>query len=57
MNKKAYMKTAMQVVKIQQTRIICASVTGTTSNVNMTYGRGGSDVARSRGCDDWDDNY
>ena len=57
MNKKAYQKPAMQVVKIQhKCNILSGSpVTGTTNNVNMNYGGGNSGTARSRSFGDWDD--
>lgn len=56
MNKKAYQKPAMQVVKINsRQRLLSGSLTGTTNNANMTYGGGNSGVARSRSFNDWDD--
>jgi len=57
MNKKAYQKPAMQVVKINiRHQLLSGSpVNRTTNNVNMSYGGGGNGVSRSRDFDDWDD--
>jgi len=56
MNKKEYQKPALQVVTIDiRHQLLNASLTGTTNNVNMTYGGGGSGEARSRSLDGWDD--
>ena len=43
MNKKTYMKPAMQVKKIQQAHIICASEPGSNDEVSdkPSYARGG----------------
>jgi len=49
MKKNDYQKPAMQVVKIQQALMLCASITGTKSNVGITGGNiGSSGEARSR---------
>lgn len=55
MNKKEYMKPALRIVRIEHQGIICTSVTGTTNNVNMIYGGGGSGPSRARSFDGWDD--
>ena len=60
MNKQAYQKPALRVVKIQQTSIICTSVTvGSvdSGDTGIGYGGGGSGPARARqhGGIDWDD--
>ena len=57
--KKIYSKPTMKVVRIQQTHIICASVTGTDGNAGLNYGGGGSGPAnaRQRGGFDWDDDW
>ena len=60
MNKKAYQKPALWVVKIEQAHIICASdVTSVNSNADLDYGGGGSGPARARshGGIDWDDEW
>lgn len=61
MNKKAYQKPAMQVVKIQhKCNILSGSpVTGLGTNLTdddaINYGGGNSGTARSRSFGDWDD--
>ena len=61
MNKQAYQKPALRVVKIQQTSIICTSnsVSSVNSNADLNYGGGGSGPARARshGGIDWDDEW
>ena len=53
MNKKTYMKPAMQVKKIQKTHIICASDPGSNDEVSDKpgYARGGWDDDDA----DWDE--
>ena len=55
MNKKTYMKPAMQVKNIQQTHIICASEPGSHDEVSdkPSYARGG--WGDDADWDDWDE--
>ena len=53
MTKKAYMKPAMNVVKIQQQRVICASLDA--NGMNKSLQDETVDTGWSRGNDDWDD--
>ena len=57
--KKYYQKPAMCVARIQQTHIICQSVTDTDTNVLMNYrGRGNGDArVKGQGDDDWYDDW
>ncbi len=52
MTKKEYMKPAMNVVKIQQQRVICASQHGTNTLLQSDE----VDQAWSRGNGGWDDD-
>jgi len=57
MNKKAYMKPAMRVVKIQHQSYILAgsgNVTSTGGNSGIGYGGGGSGNGRSRFLEEFD---
>ena len=57
MNKKEYMKPALQVVTINiRHQLLNTSLTGTTNNASLNYGGGGSGPARSRSFDDWDED-
>ena len=60
MNKKEYQKPTMNVVKIQQTQMLCSSVTGTSNNAGINEDiLPGSGPARARsfgGFDDWDED-
>ena len=57
MNKKAYQKPTLRVVKIEQAHIICASdVTSVGGNAGLNSSiSAGSGPARSRSYSDWDD--
>ena len=57
--KQVYQKPAMCVVRIQQTHIICQSVTGTDGNALMNYrGRGnGESRVKGQGDDDWYEDW
>ncbi|MBQ3789285.1 MAG: hypothetical protein II849_10860 [Bacteroidales bacterium] len=60
MNKKAYQKPQMQVVKIQQIHIICTSdvhtfSTNLTGDDAINYGGGNTGPARSRSNGEWDE--
>jgi hypothetical protein len=57
MNKKAYLKPAMSVVKIQhQSHILAGSLRRVSNNVDLNYGGGGTGEAQSRGYDVWEDD-
>ena len=57
MNKKDYSKPAMRVVKIQHTGMLMTSneVTGTSNDVGLEWGGGGSGPAHARSFGGWDD--
>ncbi|MCR4919722.1 MAG: hypothetical protein K5928_07940 [Prevotella sp.] len=58
--KKTYSTPTIEVVKLQQQGIICASdVTSVSGNADLNYGGDGSGSARARsyGGSDWDDEW
>ncbi len=57
MEKKSYTKPAAQVLRIEESRIICASVNKVESNVNMNYRGGSSGAARTRQQGIWGDDW
>jgi len=59
MNKKAYQKPTMRVVRIQHQQIICTSNVNTviSGDTGIGYGGGGSGPAHARGFGDWDDDW
>ena len=57
MEKKAYMKPAVQVLHIEESSIICASVDKVESNANMNYRGGSSGAARTRQQGIWGDDW
>ena len=57
MEKKVYMTPAVQVLHIEESSIICASVNKVESNVNMNYRGGGNGAARTRQQGIWGDDW
>ena len=57
MEKKVYMTPAVQVLHIEESSIICASVDKVESNVNMKYRGGGNGAARTRQQGIWGDDW
>ena len=60
MNKKVYQKPTMQVVAVKAQQHLLNNTVGAVKTVNASgifepEISGGSGTARSRGCDDWDD--
>jgi hypothetical protein len=45
--KKEYIKPQMGVVSIQQSGVICTSITGISSNTGLVPGNGGSEQGRA----------
>lgn len=58
MNKKAYQKPTMRIVRIQHQQIICTSLYSINSgDTGLGFGGGGSGPAHARGFGGWDDDW
>ena len=54
MNKQAYMKPAIRIVRLQHQGIICL---GVSNNANLHGGGGSNTHAHARGFDGWEDDW
>jgi len=59
MNKKAYQKPTMRIVRIQHQQIICISNVSSveSGDTGIGFGGGGSGPAQARGFGEWDDEW